>query len=431
MSMIIPYTPSPQWKSVNPRRPRVFHTTLAGTYLLSTHLIPAAFPRLVPDIPLPQIPQYTPGISATERLKEFEALTREVVETQRKLTQGILGGGHSVKVLWNCVNRYVRTRGNETSQVLAGDEGGITLFLTHGGGFPKETWETMLRSLLDSPAGYLVDEVWAWEAVQHGDSALINAHNLSGISDWTDDVRDIAHFLLSYLPEDPETEAWPARLKRLPESTSEARKEHGYRTRKMVMVGHSFGGCTSLRAAADFPKLFSSVVLVDAAIAQPYTYPSDYYDRVLGAISRRSRWSSCEVALRQFKKSPFFRTWNPEVVQLYVDHGLTDDSNGGVKLKMSGVHEGLCYVNYLASWEMWELLDKVDEAIALRWVVPRKGRFVGEEATRVRVWRRPANSSRVVFHSFSHLIVQEAPVELAQDMSGFLLRNYGPTRAHL
>ncbi|KAF9230425.1 Alpha/Beta hydrolase protein [Melanogaster broomeanus] len=351
MAMTIPYTPSPEWKS---------------------------------------LPQYTPGRSAAERLKEFEALTREVVETQRKLTQGILGGGHSVKMLWNCVNRYVDKK--------------------------KETWETMLRSLLDSPAGYLVDEVWAWEAVQHGDSALINAHNLSGISDWMDDRwRWRLCLLVSNV---------------LPESTSEARKEHGYRTRKVVMVGHSFGGCTSLRAAVDFPKLFSSVVLVDAAIVQPYTYPPDYYDRVLGAISRRSRWTCREDALKQFKKSPFFCTWNPEVLQLYVDHGLTDDSNGGVKLKMSGVHEGLCFVNYLASWEMWELLDKVDEAIMLRWIVPEEG-FVGEEATRVRVWRRPANSSRVIFHSFSHLIVQEAPVELAQDMSRFLLRNYGSTRAHL
>ncbi|KAF9239419.1 Alpha/beta hydrolase family-domain-containing protein [Melanogaster broomeanus] len=404
--MTISYAPSPEWKSVGPRqllpidvhpnlqnietpqlpsppRPRVFHTTLAGIYLRSTHLIPAAFPRLVPDIPLPQTPQYTPGKSPAERLKELESLTQEAMEKQHKLTQGMLGGGHSTKVLWNCVNRYVRTRGNETGRVQAGNTTGMTLFLAHAGGFSKEIWETMLHSLLDSPAGYMVDEVWAWEAVHHGDSGLINSDNLSGVSDWSDDVRDIAHFLLSYLPEDPATEALPARLERLPESTSEARKEHRYRTRKMVVVGHSFGGCTSLRAAVDFPKLFSSIVLVDAAIVQPYTYPPEYYGRVLGAISR------C------------------------IDHALTDDSNGGIKLKMSGVQEGLCFINYLTSWEMWELLDKVDEAITLRWVVPKEG-LMGEEATRVRVWRRPANSSNVIFHSCGHLIVQEAPVELVR-----------------
>ncbi|KAF9230207.1 alpha/beta-hydrolase [Melanogaster broomeanus] len=268
----------------------------------------------------------------------------------------------------------------------------------------------MLRSLLDSPAGYMVDEVWAWEAVQHGESALINAHNLSGISDWSDDARDIAHFLLSYLPEDLDPEALPARLERLPESTSEARKEHGYRTRKVVVAGHCFGGCTSLRAAVDFPKLFSSIILVDPAVIQPYRSIRDCNIGVLGAFSRRSWWASREDALRLFKKLPFFRTWKPE-------------------LKTSSVHEGVCFAGYMASWEMWELLDKVDEAITLRWIVP-KGGFMGEEATRVSVWRRPANSSNVIFHC-SHLIPQEAPVELAQDVSRFLLRNYGSTKAHL
>ncbi|KAF9230423.1 Alpha/Beta hydrolase protein [Melanogaster broomeanus] len=335
------------------------------------------------------------------------------MEKQHKLTQGMLGGGHSTKVLWNCVNRYVRTRGNETGRVQAGNTTGITLFLVPAGGFPKEIWETTLHSLLDSPAGYMVDEVWAWEAVQHGDSALINAHNLSGISDWTDDVRDIGPFLVELLTRGSRSEALPARLERLPESTSQARKEHGYRTRKMVAAGHSLGGCTVVRAAVDFPKLFSSIILVDAVIMQPYTNRPDYYDRVLGVISRRSQWASREDALQLFKKSPLFRTWNPEVLQLYVDHALTDDSSGGVKLKMSGVHEALCFMCHLVSWETWELLDKVDEVITLRWVVPKEG-FVSEEATRVRVWRRPANSSNVIFHSFGHLIVQEAPVELGQ-----------------
>ncbi|KAF9238984.1 Alpha/Beta hydrolase protein [Melanogaster broomeanus] len=427
MANTIPYTPSPEWESVNPRqllpihvhpnlqniqtpslpsppRPRVFHTTPAGIYLRSTHLTPAAFPRLIPDISLPRY------------------LSTHLVDLRLKDSKSSRHSHGSVKVLWNCINRYVRTRGNETRRVLARNAAGITLFLAHAGGFPKEIWETMLRSLLDSPAGYMIDEVWAWEAVQHGDSGLVNAHNLSGISDWWDDARDIAHFLLSYLPEDPETEALPAHLERLPESISEARKEHGYRTRKMVVVGHCFGGCTSLRAAVDFPKLFSSIILVDPAVIQPYKSIRDFYNEVLRAFSRRNQWASREDALRLFKKLPFFRTWKPEVLQLYVDHGLTDDSNGGVKLKMSGVHEGLCLVGYMACWEMWELMDKVDEAITLRWIVPEGG-FMGEEATKVRVWRRPANSSNVIFSS-GHLIVQEAPVELGM----YQYRRWHPSR---
>lgn len=39
----------------------------------------------------------------------------------------------------------------------------------------------MIRDLLNAPAGEMVDEVWAWDAIQHGDAAVVNAENLSGI----------------------------------------------------------------------------------------------------------------------------------------------------------------------------------------------------------------------------------------------------------
>ena len=63
--------------------------------------------------------------------------------------------------------------------------------------------------------------------------------------DWLDNTRDIANFMVHYLPEDVEETVLPVRLPRLPASVTKAREERGYRTRKLVVVGHSFGGCTS------------------------------------------------------------------------------------------------------------------------------------------------------------------------------------------
>ena len=121
----------------------------------------------------------------------------------------------------------------------------------------------MLRELLGGPAGEMVDEVWAWDAVQHGDAAVVNAENLSGICtssvlstatpwgmtirlvDWLDNARDIANFMVHYLPEDVDATVLPIRLLRLPASVTSVREEHGFHTRKLVVVGHSFGGCTS------------------------------------------------------------------------------------------------------------------------------------------------------------------------------------------
>lgn len=153
-STTIPYTPtSPGWTHVHPRplrpihpypsldtiqtpalpaplRPSVFHTTSHGVYRLSTHFVPAAYPRSTPDIPLPVIPAYVPSGSSSERHAKMDALVKEAQEIQDAYAEGKLGGKPSEKLLWNCVNRYVRTPTRSGT--------GITLFLAHANGFHKE-----------------------------------------------------------------------------------------------------------------------------------------------------------------------------------------------------------------------------------------------------------------------------------------------------
>lgn len=396
--------------------------TIHEAYALSTHFIPAAFPRLVPDLPVPQIPTYTSSTSALERQKQVTTIVRELVERQTRFAQGKLTGNHSQKLLWNCVNRYVRTNRRNTSGT------GLTLFLVPAAGFPKEIWETMLQSLLDTTSGLLVDEVWSWEAVNHGDSALVNANNLSGIFDWQDDARDIANFLLNYLPEVATPASLPTFLASVSQATSSNRKQAGYPLRRLVVVGHSYGGTSSALAALNYPKLFSSLILVDPIISGDKTNRSvdEVVRFAVNAITRRNFWSSREEALHQFKQSPFFASWHPGVLKTYVDHGLTVDATGAARLKMTSVQEALSYVNAPVAFEVWELLEKLDENITLRWVLPSRG-FLTEDI-KARVWRRPADASNVVFPFAGHLIVQEAPIELAHDIATFLSRNYGSPR---
>lgn len=94
--------------------------------------------------------------------------------------------------------------------------------------------------ILDAPAGQMVNEVWAWDA------AVVNGEDLNGRLfpsnaaawvhvDWPDSTRDIANFLVHYLPVD--VEATTAFIN--------IGEERGHRTQKPVVVGHSFGACTS------------------------------------------------------------------------------------------------------------------------------------------------------------------------------------------
>lgn len=442
MASTYPFKPTPPWTTINPRLFLPFRTHRSeeletppllsprnelfnDNYIVSTHLVPAGCPRLTPDIPLPVVPKLS--TNAAERKRDTQELFAEITERQERFVRGELGGERSEKLLWNCINRYVK-------RVQDGRKG-LTLFFAHANGFPKEIWETTLRYLLSWPTASLIDEVWSWEAVQHGDAALINEKNLSGIFDWQDNARDIAHFLLYYLPEDVSSKALPTHLHLLPETTSETRKNKGFSSRSLVTVGHSFGGCSSVLAALNFPALFSSMILVDPVIISHGSYSSGLIMLKMAALTRRERWPSHEEALRSFKASPFFRAWHPDTLQLYVKYGLCKDSQGGVKLKMSSLHEALVFADRIGANEAWELLEKLDERIELRWIVPGKPEdkgLLGEEATRVRVWRRPANSSNVVIPSAGHLIPHESPEELAQEISAFLEKKYRlPSKAYL
>jgi len=304
-----------------------------------------------------------------------------------------------------------------------------------------ETWEPTLQHLLSSPASQIVDEVWTWESVQHGDAALINRGNLSGIFDWADNARDILNFLLYYLPSSVSTSILPTHLSPLPALESERRKNNGFGERTLVAIGHSYGGCTSVLAALTYPVLFSSLILVDPVIAPKRTEEmrgDRIWDLTLGALQRRETWNTRAEALEMFERNAFFKVWDPAVLKIYTESGLYPsfdaDGNPCVRLKMPGIQEAILFSQSHTAFDVWQRLPDVDERIEIRWVVPGKpgsNEIGGPGLTQVLVWRRPSNSSNIRIPSAGHLIAQEAPRELAVDIRDFILRKYSTIKANL
>ena len=110
-----------------PSPPRTFPD---ASWVLSTHLVPCALPRTVPDVPPIALPAWSEG---KERRKEAarEVVDRMVVTRMKQWGGELLGEG-SRKPLWVCLNRYRRTDLSES------ETEGVTLFFVHANGFPKE-----------------------------------------------------------------------------------------------------------------------------------------------------------------------------------------------------------------------------------------------------------------------------------------------------
>ena len=94
-----------------------------STYTVTTHLIPAAFPRVSPFVPLPPVPEHE---SKDERGARVGRYTSEFLDLQTQYAPDT--SESQPTVLWSVLNRYVRT-----------DSGtGLTLLLLHANGLHKE-----------------------------------------------------------------------------------------------------------------------------------------------------------------------------------------------------------------------------------------------------------------------------------------------------
>ncbi|KAF8579956.1 hypothetical protein K439DRAFT_1358320 [Ramaria rubella] len=423
-----------------------------SSYTLTTHLYPSAHPR-APSLPFPR-ESYAevPDETKEARLERQKALVHKLTARNAAHVKGEISSEPMEKhprCHWNVVNRFVK-KGPE------GREGGLTLFLAHANGFPKEVWEPTLLDIFSTAerAGVVIGEVWAFESVQHGDSALLNKNVIGDIFDWADNARDILNFLMYYLPSKISSGMLPTHIPRLPNKIASQRQISGYNDRTLIGIGHSLGGCSMHVHSASFslayPALFASLILVEPVITPIWIHdPDTPPHRAFLAMQRRSTWRSREEVLAGFRKSPFWSAWDPSTLEKYVQYGLERDpeadSSDAVRLKMSGAQEAIVFIDRNVSYETWQLLPKLDERIELFFIVSGKDSAAyvilgGERAARELVWRRPHNTSNILVPSAGHLVsrcnihtscqanlvILQIPQEVPHEFGKFLLYIHVP-----
>ncbi len=107
------------------------HHCFTNSYTVTTHLIPAAFPRSSPLVPLPPLPAYE---TKDERAARVQRYTGELLSLQARHVPD--HSGEQQTVLWSVLNRYVRKS--------VGGAKGLTLFLLHANGLHKEVCKTQI-----------------------------------------------------------------------------------------------------------------------------------------------------------------------------------------------------------------------------------------------------------------------------------------------
>ena len=122
-------------------------------------------------------------------------------------------------------------------------------------------------------------------------------------------------------------------------------------------VGHTLGGGALLLAEQRRPGTFRRLVLYE-----PVVFPALPHDRpnplVGGARRRRMVFTSLDDARESYGAKPPFRSWDPEILDDYVRHGLFERPDGRWELKCAGEIEAQVYENSRGSGA-WDRMGEV------------------------------------------------------------------------
>jgi pimeloyl-ACP methyl ester carboxylesterase len=127
-------------------------------------------------------------------------------------------------------------------------------------------------------------------------------------------------------------------------------------------MGHSFGGNAITNVALIHPRLFTTIVLLDPVIS-PWasTGGTEGKDENIARLSmyRRDTWPSRQVAAESFKKSPFYQTWDPRVLDSWVKYGLKDAKSGKTgEVTLSTTKEQEVFTFLRPSWAAYDPTGK-------------------------------------------------------------------------
>ncbi|RYP64082.1 hypothetical protein DL771_008941 [Monosporascus sp. 5C6A] len=178
--------------------------------------------------------------------------------------------------------------------------GDVTIIGAHANGFPKELYEALWADLhaRSKAQGFRIRGIWIADVANQGQSGVLNEHALGNDPCWHDHTRDLLHMTNVFRAEMP---------------------------RPLVGVGHSFGGNILTHLSLMHPRLLTTLVLLDPVITH-FTFKrmGAGVGPTKSSTFRRETWPSRQEAAEAFRRSPFYSSWDPRVLEAWIAHAIRD-----------------------------------------------------------------------------------------------------------
>ncbi|KAK2790548.1 hypothetical protein FQN52_005567 [Onygenales sp. PD_12] len=206
------------------------------------------------------------------------------------------------ETLWLSVKQYIPI---DNPNPKPGD---ITIIGAHANGFPKELYEPLWEEIYARAKshGFGIRGIWIADVAHQGNSGVLNENVLGNDPSWFDHPRDLLHFINLKRAEMP---------------------------RPIFGVGHSMGGNNLINLALMHARLITSLVLMDPVVHRLeishrdhsfHTKSNNIPTTTAASSHRRDIWPSRSTAAELLKKNKFYQTWDPRVLDRWIQYGLRE-----------------------------------------------------------------------------------------------------------
>ena len=137
---------------------------------------------------------------------------------------------------------------------------------------------------------------------------------------------------------------------------------------KPLIVGHSMGA-----TVASITEVLKGPIASRMVLIEPIFLPSEYYGLDITveqhplaskSIRRRSGWSDEAEARDYFRSKKLFMNWDEEMLDIYLEHGMTRADNGALTLACSPNREAALFMGGMEK-DPWPLLERVSCPVLL------------------------------------------------------------------
>ncbi|OJJ51739.1 hypothetical protein ASPZODRAFT_127864 [Penicilliopsis zonata CBS 506.65] len=185
--------------------------------------------------------------------------------------------------------------------------GDISIIGAAANGFSKELYEPLwveLHRALEQ-AGVAIRGIWIADAANQGASFALNKEKIGDDPSWFDHSRDLIHLVNIFREQLP---------------------------RPIIGLGHSMGATELVQVSLAHPRLFHSVILIEPILFSSFnlddpSVKAAKFPPAVHAARRKETWPSRAVAAEEFQRSRFYKTWDPRVLDLHIQHGLCETTS--------------------------------------------------------------------------------------------------------